>query len=121
MAKYDKIQYALERIIHYCSEVEDAVERFGNSILAFHEDFVYRNTCAMSMIQIGEFAAHLPMEFLERYGHIPWKQIRGMRNWFVHDYDNMDEAEIWRAISADIPKLLEDCKEIMRLEGYKES
>jgi hypothetical protein len=52
MAKYDKRRHALERIVRYCSEVTAAVERFGNSISAFHVIFACRNTCAMSWFRI---------------------------------------------------------------------
>jgi uncharacterized protein with HEPN domain len=39
-----------------------------------------------------------------------------LRYELVQNYDNMDEDEIWRAVSADIPKLKDDCGGIMRLE-----
>jgi uncharacterized protein with HEPN domain len=120
MAKYDKTKHILDRIGYYCSEIAIAVSRFGDSPTAFHEDFAYRNTCSMSLIQIGELAMRLPQEFQDRYSYIPWKQIKGMRNWFVHDYESMSESRIWETIKTDIPDLQRKFKEILRLEGYEE-
>ena len=40
----------------------------------------------MPLQQIGELATHVGDDFIEASGGIPWKQIRGMRTWFAHQY-----------------------------------
>jgi uncharacterized protein with HEPN domain len=74
----------LERIISYCNEIDNARERFGNLKENLQEDVHYRNTVAMSILQIGELTTHLTEGFRTKFSEIPWKKIRNMRNIAVH-------------------------------------
>ena len=57
----------LEHIISYCAEIEEAVQRFGDSYEAFREDSLYRHACAMCILQIGELTGHLSEDFRVDY------------------------------------------------------
>ena len=99
-------------IIHirrYCSEIDEAVLRFGDDEHTFMADAVYRNAVSMPVQQIGELAKHLSDEFLEAYPEIPWKQIKGMRTWFAHQYLSMDKEIIWEVLHSGIPQLKSFC------------
>jgi len=67
----------------------------------------------MYILQIGELVAHLPDDFRENHSHIPWRQIKGMRNVFAHDYDNTNLEEAWVTIETDIPALATECRKIL--------
>ena len=47
------------------------------------------------------------------YDKISWKLIRGMRNIFVHEYENVDLARTWATIETDVPLLKAYCEEIL--------
>jgi len=113
MPKYNKTAHILERIVFYCKQINVATERFGNTCDAFSIDFAYQNVCGMYMIQIGELTSRLPDDFRKQYNRIPWHKIRGLRNLFVHDYENLDIPRIWDAIENDIPILIAYCEEII--------
>lgn len=104
----------IEHILRYCREIDQAVERFGNDKDTFMADAVYRNSVAMPVQQIGELAKHLTDEFLEEHTQIPWKNIKGMRTWFAHQYLDMDRAVIWDVVQNGIPPLKEFCEEYLR-------
>ncbi|WP_392889577.1 DUF86 domain-containing protein [Eubacterium limosum] len=47
------------------------------------------------------------------YSEIPWKQIRGIRNIFAHDYGSIDVLTIWNTINYNIPELKDFCENIL--------
>jgi uncharacterized protein with HEPN domain len=113
MPKYDKRIVILERIIHYCEQIDKTTERFGKTYEIFHKDFDYQNACAMCIFQIGELVSRLPEDFREEYNKIPWILIRGMRNIFAHDYENVSLIRVWETIETDIPTLKAYCEEVL--------
>ena len=100
----------IRHILRYCREIEQAVERFGDDKAVFMGDAVYRNAVAMPVQQIGELAKHLSDGFPEAHPEIPWKQIKGMRTWFAHQYLNMDRDVIWDVLKQGIPPLKHFCE-----------
>jgi uncharacterized protein with HEPN domain len=61
--------------------------------------------CRARLMEIGEAAAHLSPELTAANPDIPWRQISGMRNVLIHDYDNVSFAEVAGTIDNDLPKL----------------
>lgn len=44
-------------------------------------------------------------DFISLHSSIPWKQIRGLRNRIVHDYEGVNLNLVWEIISDDLPEL----------------
>lgn len=61
----------------------------------------------MCIIQIGELVTGSDESFVKKYSDIPWRQIKGMRNIYAHDYDIIDNDIIWESIIKEIPELKE--------------
>ncbi len=102
----------LEHMVKHCETIEKAFERFGRRYDDFVSDEVFRDAVSMNILQIGELTGHLSDEFKERTkDSIPWREIRSMRNWFAHDYVNMDNETIWKTAFEDVPILLDFCRE----------
>lgn len=59
----------------------------------------------MCIIQIGELANRISEETREANANIPWHAIRGMRNLYAHDYENVDLEIVWNTLLEDIPEL----------------
>ena len=55
--------------------------------------------------QIGELATHVTVGFIQTNNGIPWKQIKGMRTWFAHQYWDMSFDKIWVTLTEDVPDL----------------
>ena len=108
----------LQRIIQYCCEIEQTVEYFGSDEKRFMTDVIMRNAISMPLQQIGELATHMTDDFIAEHEVIPWKQIKGMRTWFAHQYWNLNYATVWATVQEDIPVLKAQCEKL--LEG-KES
>lgn len=104
----------LEHIISYCRDIEDTVERFGNSFEVFSGDKIYRNACAMCILQIGELGGHLSQEFRSSHPQMPWSEIKGMRNVMAHAYGSLSIQTTWEAIEDDIPALKNFCTTVLK-------
>ena len=70
----------------------------------------------MPIQQIGELAKHLTEAFQEANPQIPWKQIKGMRTWFAHQYLDMDRDVIWEVMHEGIPPLKAFCEVCLQEE-----
>lgn len=94
----------------HCEDILSFVKRFGRDFQSFISDRAYFNAVAMGIMQIGELANGLSDSFCDQtIQQIPWKSIRGMRNWIAHAYGELDEAALWETVLNDIPVLLRFC------------
>lgn len=56
---------------------------------------------------IGEGVKRLSPEFRDRHGAIEWRQIAGMRDRLIHDYDEVKLDLVWQVVQTYIPQLLD--------------
>lgn len=56
---------------------------------------------------IGEIVKRLSPEFRQTHSQIQWRQIAGMRDKLVHDYDQIKVDLVWQVVKSYIPQLLE--------------
>ena len=63
----------------------------------------------MQLIAIGEAVTKLDKvtdgKLLEREPEVPWRAIKGVRNFIAHDYFDVDVEEILHIIKIDLPNL----------------
>ena len=103
----------LEHIITYCDDISDTVDRFGKSFEVFAKDKIYRNACAMCILQIGELSGNLSAEFRSAYRQMPWNEIKAMRNVVAHAYGSISIQATWETIESDIPALKGFCSDVL--------
>lgn len=61
---------------------------------------------------IGEATKRLSDGLRERYLDIPWKQMAGMRDIIVHEYDRIDLDTVWNVLRRELPDLLPQLERI---------
>ncbi len=103
----------LEHIVDYCNQIEETIQRFGNSYDIFSKDAIYRNAAAMCVLQIGELAGKLTDDFRAAHPGAPWRQIKGMRNIAAHSYGTVDPETTWEILTEDISALKTYCTTII--------
>ncbi|MDD5643406.1 MAG: DUF86 domain-containing protein [Syntrophales bacterium] len=59
---------------------------------------------------IGEAARHVSDELKQEHPEIPWQQIIAHRNVLIHEYGDIDYLKIWKVVSFDVPKLIEQLR-----------
>lgn len=108
-----KDRMILQKVIEYCDQIKQTVERFGCSYAIYEKDFIYRNACAMCILQIGELVGKLSTDVTQHYATVPWRGIKATRNIFAHAYGDVDLKVAWETIRKDIPDLKENCTKIL--------
>ena len=72
--------------------------------------------CFKKLIVIGEAAARLPKEFIERHPEIEWADIVGFRNIAVHEYFAVNWSIVWVAATQDALELRRKVAKILAEE-----
>ncbi len=96
----------LDRLRHILEQI-DTLEAIVPSLSfeSFDKDKVrYYGLVKMTEI-IGEAAYKLTDEFVESHTDVPWKVIRGMRHYLVHEYYQVSKEGLWDTLINDIPSL----------------
>ena len=111
MKQRNRDKIILEHIIAYAEKIERSIQRFGNDFQTFLDDADFRDAVSMNILQIGELAKKLSDEYVkETSNQMNWKAIKGMRDFFAHDYGSMDIERIWETAIEDIPQLKAFCQ-----------
>ncbi len=58
------------------------------------------------ILVVGEATKRLSPEFRQRYPEIPWRDIAGIRDIIVHDYNRVDAETVWDVVQNDLPDLM---------------
>lgn len=111
MTNRDKI--ILQKIVRYCEQIEGTLDRFNRDKKSFCIDYVFFNACNMCVIQIGELAGDISDDFREAHTEIPWKQLRGLRNIYAHNYQGVDYDLAWDTLIGDLPQIKKECQKIL--------
>ena len=96
-----------ESIIDYCNRINEYLNRFDNDKEIYMSDNLYKDACALVIIQMSEFANRFSDEFLDEYDGIEQGQLIGLRNITAHNYENVMDDVVWEIIQEDIPKIIE--------------
>jgi len=115
MSNSERDLYIVKKIIKYCTEADQAISHFGNSLATLKDNSVFKNAVAMCILQIGELVGHLSDDFVNKYSNIPWRQIKGMRNRAAHGYEDFDVDILWQTLKGDLPILHDYCNSILKL------
>ncbi len=55
---------------------------------------------------MGKRRSVFPRKPETRHPDLPWKEMIGMRNFLIHDYDDIDIHIVWSTVTKDLPDLL---------------
>ncbi len=97
----------------YCNIINDTKNFFGDDYSKFADNSIYQNAILTPVTQIGELVKKLPMDFRTKYNKIPWKNIAGMRDIVVHNYETIDKSILWNVADEEIDKIKEFCQYIL--------
>lgn len=56
---------------------------------------------------IGEAAGRVSTPFRNAHPEIQWRQIIGQRNVLIHEYGEIKQEQIWKAVRENVPQLIE--------------
>ena len=109
----ERTKKVLILIIKHCSIISDTKEFFGKKYSNFENNSIYQNAILTPVTQIGELVKKLPMDFRVKYNQIPWKNIAGMRDIVVHNYETIDKSILWDVATEEVCRIKDFCQNII--------
>ena len=83
----------------------------------FLGDETLKRAFVRSLEIIGEATKQIPDDFRQKYGHIEWRAIAGMRDRLIHDYLGVDYDIVWDVVTTKVPVLQRDVELIIHNES----
>ena len=108
--RLEHMKTAIDKIERYTEDID--LDGFEGSEMT--QDAVYKN-----LEIIGEAAYKISAETKEKWDHIAWRKIEGLRHKLVHDYYKIDLGIIWQTKSKSLPQLKVDIEKILK-EGSQQ-
>ena len=101
----------LLNIESHCERVLSKID--GLTKESFLENDDAKEIVCFNILQIGELAKSLSVDFLSNHKKIPWQKIKGIRNKIVHGYGTIEFDRIWQTATEDIKPLNDYCIKIL--------
>ena len=105
-----KNKIIIEKIIKYTSKILDYTNDTDYS--KFESNSILVEACVFNLSQIGELANKIDEDFAGNNPEIPWRNMYGLRNKIVHDYDGVNLVLIWDIVKEDLPELYKKLNEL---------
>jgi uncharacterized protein with HEPN domain len=67
------------------------------------------------LVVIGEATKRLSLTFREQNPDIPWRQMAGLRDVVVHEYDGLNLDILWNIVSINLPEILPKLEELQEV------
>jgi uncharacterized protein with HEPN domain len=100
----------LAQLIETCRNIQGFIEDIEPS--SFAANLTISSAVCWQFAILGEAASRFSSEGQKRSSQFPWRSVRDFRNRIVHEYDEIDLAEVWRTAKIDVPVLLDQLGEI---------
>jgi uncharacterized protein with HEPN domain len=84
----------------------------GADLPAFCNDDKTQSAVLHQLLVLGEAVKRLSDDFRTENQDIPWKQVAGLRDILIHEYDTVDVEEVWRTVSFDLPELIRNLERL---------
>ncbi|RMF33485.1 MAG: DUF86 domain-containing protein [Chloroflexi bacterium] len=108
--KYDDSVY-LQHILDAIARIEEYLE--GVDEEGFYRQYLVQDGVIRQLEIIGEAVKRLSKDLRDRYVHVPWQDIAGMRDKLIHDYFGVDLETVWLTAKEDIPVLKAEVTKIL--------
>jgi uncharacterized protein with HEPN domain len=87
------------------------------SLEDFLNNYLVQDAVIRRIEVIGEASSRISKESKQRYSHLPWKEMKGMRNLLIHEYDDINLDEVWNTVKTELPTLIKQIQELNLLDN----
>jgi uncharacterized protein with HEPN domain len=98
-------------IVRFAREILDLTK--GMDEVTFAQSRPTQLAVLYEIAVLGEAVKRLSPEFRECHQEIPWKEIAGMRDKVIHQYDRVKITVVWQVIRVDIPFLIQQIEPLL--------
>lgn len=83
-------------------EAIDKIEKYTkDGKTAFYNEVMIQDAVIRNIEIIGEVTKRISVAFRGDYPAIPWRQMAGIRDVLIHDYDSVDVAILWNVVAIE--------------------
>ncbi len=109
---------AVEYLRHILDETEYLMDRTqGLTLDQFMRDATLKRAFVRSIEIIGEASKQIPDDLKQKYSHLEWRAMAGMRDRLIHGYFGVDYGIVWDVVTNKIPILHQAIKEVVEAES----
>lgn len=99
-------------------DIHHAAQKIINFAEGFSKEYLLADELRLSAILdrimiMGEATKRLSLEFRQANSQISWREIAGIRNKLIHNYDNVKPDIVWIVVKQEIPELLKQIKPLL--------
>jgi uncharacterized protein with HEPN domain len=106
------------RLLHIRDEIEGvAMIVRGLSCTQYQASYMHRRTVERAVQIVSEAAKALPPDYLVKYPDAPWSAIIGIGNILRHEYQRLDDKQLWEIATVHLPKLQPIVAQMLREIG----
>ena len=81
------------------------------------DDLIHDLQLALAVVKaieiVGEAATQVSEDTRARYPHLPWDEMRGIRNRLVHAYFDINYQIVWTTTTKSLPSLIRQLETIL--------
>lgn len=108
--------------LHFLQDMLEHAEKAVHFVQGMAEsDFRHDEKTIFAVIRalevIGEAAKNIPEPIKNKYPHIPWRDMAGMRDKLIHHYFGVDLKTVWKTVMKDLPLLEANLETIISQES----
>jgi uncharacterized protein with HEPN domain len=94
------------RLLHIRDEIEGvAMVVRGVSFAQYQGSYMHRRAVERAVQIVSEAAKALPPNFIAQYPNAPWSAIIGIGNILRHEYQRLDDRQLWEIATVHLPNL----------------
>ena len=94
------------RLLHIRDEIEGVALIVGNlSFAEYQGSYLHRRAVERAVQIVSETAKALPRDYLAQYPDAPGNSIVGVGNSLRHEYQHLDDKQLWEVATVHFPKL----------------
>lgn len=102
----------IDDILEAINKIEEYTE--GLTMEDFLKDRKSIDAVTWNFQIIGEAVKHIPLELRDKYPHVPWKLMAGMRDKLAHEYFGIRYDVIWDTIKKRLPEVRPLMEEVLK-------
>lgn len=105
--------------IVFLKHIMDAINNIESFTLNIKfEDFnndIMRTNAVIRMFEIiGEASYNISEDTKSKFPSIPWRIMKDMRNFLIHQYFGVDNKTIWDTVKNDLPELKKQIEMVLK-------